>query len=93
MHEAGSVAARQAERRAQGRLGTGVQRLRRCAFLGNQSHCFAERSHGSDLGGHGVYIADHMGKVLPNGFVHPGVVVAATMYANHVYNGVGGDKF
>jgi hypothetical protein len=34
-----------------------------------------------------------MGKVLPNGFVHPGVVVAATMYANHVYNGVGGDKF
>jgi hypothetical protein len=34
-----------------------------------------------------------MGKVLPNGLVHPGVVVAATMYANQVYNGVGGDKF
>ena len=40
-----------------------------------------------------INVCDHTGKVLPNGIVQPGDVVAATMYANQVYNGVGGDKF
>lgn len=40
-----------------------------------------------------VNICDHTGAVLPNGIVQPGDVVAATMYANQVYTGVGGDKF
>lgn len=40
-----------------------------------------------------INVCDHTGKVLPNGVVQPGDVVAATMYANQVYNGVGGDKF
>jgi len=31
--------------------------------------------------------------VIKNGIVCPGDVVAATMYANQVYTGVGGDKF
>ena len=31
--------------------------------------------------------------MIPNGTVQPGDVVAATMFANQVYNGVGGDKF
>lgn len=40
-----------------------------------------------------INICDHTGAVLPNGNVQPGDVVAATMYANQVYTGVGGDKF
>lgn len=40
-----------------------------------------------------IVICDHKGQTLPNGTVSPGDVVAATMYANLVYTGVGGDKF
>jgi hypothetical protein len=40
-----------------------------------------------------INVCDHTGKVRPTGIVQPGDVVAATMYANQVYNGVGGDKF
>ncbi len=40
-----------------------------------------------------INICDHTGAVLPNGTVQPGDVVAATMYGNQVYTGVGGDKF
>jgi hypothetical protein len=40
-----------------------------------------------------INVCDHTGKVLSNGIVQPGDVVAATMYANQVYNGIGGDKF
>ena len=40
-----------------------------------------------------INVCDHLGAVLPNGTVQPGDVVAATMFANQVYTGVGGDKF
>jgi len=40
-----------------------------------------------------VTICDVHGKTVPNAAVAPGDVVAATMFANSVYNGVGGDKF
>ena len=40
-----------------------------------------------------VNVCDHEGTVVPNGNVAPGDVVAATVYANQVYTGVGGDKF
>jgi hypothetical protein len=40
-----------------------------------------------------VTICDHKGVTVPNGTVSPGDVVAATIYANQVYTGVGGDKF
>ena len=40
-----------------------------------------------------VVVCDHTGKTVPNGQVAPGDVVAATIYANSVYTGVGGDKF
>jgi len=40
-----------------------------------------------------ITICDHKGTTVPNGVVAPGDVVAATMYANQVYTGVGGDKF
>lgn len=40
-----------------------------------------------------INVCDHTGKVLPGGAVQPGDVVAATMFANQVYTGVGGDKF
>lgn len=40
-----------------------------------------------------ITICDHTGAAIPNGVVAPGDVVAATVYANQVYNGVGGDKF
>lgn len=40
-----------------------------------------------------INVCDHTGRVLPDGVVAPGDVVAVTMYANQVYTGVGGDKF
>jgi|TARA_Y100000389_G_scaffold21207_1_gene18187 hypothetical protein len=40
-----------------------------------------------------INICDHEGAVVPNGVVAPGDVVAATIYANQIYTGVGGDKF
>ena len=40
-----------------------------------------------------INICDHQGNVVPNGNVTPGDVVAATVFANQVYTGVGGDKF
>ena len=40
-----------------------------------------------------INICDYQGNVLKDGQVAPGDVVAATMYANQVYTGVGGDKF
>lgn len=40
-----------------------------------------------------VTICDHQGQTVPNGAVAPGDIVAATIYANQVYTGVGGDKF
>lgn len=40
-----------------------------------------------------VNICDMNGDVIENGNVAPGDVVAATIYANQVYTGVGGDKF
>ena len=40
-----------------------------------------------------IVVCDHNGVALPHGQVLPGDVVAATIYANQVYTGVGGDKF
>ncbi len=40
-----------------------------------------------------ITICDKEGVVVPHGTVAPGDVVAATMFANQVYTGVGGDKF
>ena len=40
-----------------------------------------------------ITVCDHTGAVIQNGNVQPGDVVAATMYANQIYTGVGGDKF
>ena len=40
-----------------------------------------------------VTICDHKGVTIPNGTVQPGDVVAATIFGNQVYTGVGGDKF
>jgi len=40
-----------------------------------------------------INVCDYTGAVLPQGTVQPGDVVAATMFANQVYTGVGGDKF
>lgn len=40
-----------------------------------------------------VTVCDHKGVAIPQGQVAPGDVVAATIYANQVYTGVGGDKF
>ena len=40
-----------------------------------------------------INVCDHTGAVIPNGVVQPGDVVAATLFANQVYTGVGGDKF
>jgi hypothetical protein len=40
-----------------------------------------------------VTVCDRDGNVVPHGIVCAGDVVAATIYANMVYSGVGGDKF
>lgn len=40
-----------------------------------------------------INICDKDNMVLPDGKVNPGDVVAATIYVNQVYTGVGGDKF
>ena len=40
-----------------------------------------------------ITVCDHKGITVPMGQVTPGDVVAATIYANQVYTGVGGDKF
>lgn len=40
-----------------------------------------------------ITVCDHQGATVPNGTVSPGDVVAATIYGNQVYTGVGGDKF
>ena len=40
-----------------------------------------------------ITICDHKGVTIPNGTVGPGDAVAATIFANQVYTGVGGDKF
>ena len=40
-----------------------------------------------------IAVCDYKGVTVPNGQVAPGDVVAATMFANQVYTGVGGDKF
>ena len=40
-----------------------------------------------------ITVCDHEGQTITNGMVAPGDVVAATVYANQVYTGVGGDKF
>jgi len=40
-----------------------------------------------------INICDHEGKVIQNGTVCPGDIVAATIYQAQIYTGVGGDKF
>ena len=40
-----------------------------------------------------INITDHRGKVVEGANVCPGDVVSATIFANQVYTGVGGDKF
>jgi len=40
-----------------------------------------------------INICDHRGNVIEHGTVAPGDVVAATVYMNTIYTGVGGDKF
>ena len=40
-----------------------------------------------------ITVCDHRGATIPSGQVCPGDVVAATIYGNQVYTGVGGDKF
>jgi len=40
-----------------------------------------------------ITVCDHKGAAVPHGEVRPGDVVAATIFANQVYTGVGGDKF
>lgn len=40
-----------------------------------------------------IAVCDYTGQVVENGSVCPGDIVAATIYVNQVYTGVGGDKF
>ena len=53
---------------------------------------FAWDGMGGKYGRH-ITVCDHRGAAIPGGQVCPGDVVAATIYANQVYTGVGGDKF
>jgi len=40
-----------------------------------------------------IAVCDYTGQVIESGSVCPGDIVAATIYVNQVYTGVGGDKF
>lgn len=40
-----------------------------------------------------IAVCDYTGKVIEDGCVCPGDIVAATIFVNQVYTGVGGDKF
>lgn len=65
-------------------------------FNGNTVQLSAAKFVWDGMGGKvakAVSICDRTGQVLPGGNVSPGDVVAATMYANQIYTGVGGDKF
>ena len=64
--------------------------------LGNSIQATTAKYGWDGLGGRverRINICDRHGKVIPDGTVAPGDVVAATIYANQVYTGVGGDKF
>lgn len=65
-------------------------------LIGNQVQLTAQKYVYDGMGGKyakAINICDMAGGVIPDGQVTPGDVVAATMFANQVYAGVGGDKF
>ena len=65
-------------------------------LTGHNLNLSATKFAGDGMGGRyerKITICDHTGVAIPAGVVCPGDVVAATMFANQVYTGVGGDKF
>ena len=66
------------------------------SLIGHNVQLTTPKYHFDGMGGKypkAINICDMNGGVVPNGQVAPGDVVAATMFANQVYTGVGGDKF
>ena len=66
------------------------------APLGNNMNLSVQRYMPNGMGGRAprvITICDKDGRAIPSGVVCPGDVVAATIYINQVYTGVGGDKF
>ena len=66
------------------------------SLVGHNVQLTTPKYHFDGMGGKypkAINICDMYGGVLPSGQVAPGDVVAATMFANQVYTGVGGDKF
>lgn len=65
-------------------------------LLGHALQCSTAKFQSDGVGGRfsrQINVCDHTGKVVSGGVVHPGDIVAATIYANQIYCGVGGDKF
>ena len=66
------------------------------AQLGNNMNLSVQRYMPNGMGGKQarvINVCDKDGAVVASGTVCPGDVVAATIYINQVYTGVGGDKF
>lgn len=66
------------------------------ALIGNNIQLNTAKYQWDGMGGkyaRKINICDHAGNVIPHGNVAPGDVVAATVYINTIYTGVGGDKF
>tara|TARA_B100000579_G_scaffold429400_2_gene441081 strand:- start:769 stop:1581 length:813 start_codon:yes stop_codon:yes gene_type:complete len=66
------------------------------ALNGHTLNCSTAKFRYDGMGGKMAFtpiVCDMRGATIPNGHVSPGDIVAATIYANLVYTGVGGDKF
>ena len=66
------------------------------ASMGHNMNLSVQKFAGDGMGGKAVRVitvCDKDSKTIPSGVVCPGDVVAATIYINQVYSGVGGDKF
>lgn len=66
------------------------------ALTGHNMNLSASKFAWDGIGGkyeRKITVCDCNGATVPHGAVSPGDVVSATIYANQVYNGVGGDKF
>lgn len=66
------------------------------ASLGKNMNLSVQKYAGDGMGGKAqrtITVCDKDGKTITSGVVCPGDVVAATIYINQVYSGVGGDKF
>jgi hypothetical protein len=66
------------------------------ASLGQNMNLSVQRYMPNGMGGKTqrvINVCDKDGKVVSTGTVCPGDVIAATIYINQVYTGVGGDKF